>query len=80
MAWHEVAYPVIILKSYDHFGMVVHSQTLHIEITTECWYSPLEIGHLESRLAVLLTDTLLSTAGLLDNSALRYDQLILQLS
>lgn len=57
--WHEVAYPVIIL-SYDQFGMVVHSQTLHIEITTECWYSPLEIGHLESRrLAVLFTDTLL---------------------
>lgn len=58
--WHEPAYPVIIWKSYDHFGMVVHSQTLHIEITTECWYSPLEIGHLESRRrAAPLADTLL---------------------
>lgn len=58
--WHEVAYPVIILKSYDHFGTVVHSQTLHIEITPGCWYSPLEADHLEGRrLAVLFADTLL---------------------
>lgn len=58
--WHEVAYPVIIFKSYDHFGTVVHSQMLHIEITTGCWYSPLEIDHSESRqLAVLFTDTLI---------------------
>lgn len=58
--WHEVAYPVIILRSYGHFGTVGQSQTLHIEITTGCWYSPLAIDHLESRrLAVLFTDALL---------------------